>query len=74
MKVDGIVDIVSTFQKLIITIAINTIFIAMCDDLNIDKQQSNYALRKITAIIIRSSYYIFCMRNKPRANPDLLTY
>ena len=49
-------------------------FIAMCNDLNIDKQQLHYALRKITAIIIRSSYYIFCMRNKPWANPDLLTY
>jgi len=49
-------------------------FIAMCNDLNIDKQNLNYALRKITAIIIRSTYYIFCMRNKPWTNPDLLTY
>ena len=48
-------------------------FIAMCYDLNIDKQQLNYALRKITSII-RSSYYIFCMRNKLWTNPDLLTY
>ena len=49
-------------------------FIAMCNDHNIDKQNLNYALRKITAIIIRSTYYIFCMRNKPWTNPDLLTY
>ena len=49
-------------------------FIAMCNDLNINTQQLNYALRKITAIIIQSSYYIFCMRNKPWANPNLLTY
>ena len=49
-------------------------FIAMCNDLNIDKQNLNYALRKLTAIIIRSTYYIFCMRNKPWTNPDLLTY
>ena len=33
----------------------------------------NYAVRKITAIIIQSTYYIFCMRNKPWTNPDLLT-
>ena len=46
----------------------------MCNDLNIDKQSLNYALRKITAIIILSTYYIFCMRNKPWINPDLLTY
>ena len=49
-------------------------FIAMRNDLNIDKQNLNYVLRKITAIIIRSTYYIFCMRNKPWTNPDLLTY
>ena len=49
-------------------------FIAMCNDLNIDKQQLNYGLRKTTTIIIRSSYYIFCMRNKPWASPDLHTY
>ena len=47
-------------------------FIAMCNDLNINKQQLNYVLRKIIAIIIQSSYYIFCMRNKPWAN--LLNY
>ena len=49
-------------------------FITMCNDLNIDKQNLNYALRKITAIIIRSAYYIFCMRNKSWTKPDLLTY
>ena len=49
-------------------------FTAMCNDLTIDKQQLNYALRKITAIIIRSSHYIFCMRNKPWTNPNFLTY
>ena len=49
-------------------------FIDMCNDLNIDKQNLNYSLRKITAIIIRSTYFIFCMRNKPWTNRDLLTY
>ena len=52
----------------------NSFMAIMCNDLNIDKQQLNYALRKITAIIIRSSYYIFCLRNKLWTNPDLLAY
>ena len=49
-------------------------FIKMCNDLGIEKQHLNYILSKITAIIIRSTYYIFCMRNKSWTNPDLLTY
>ena len=49
-------------------------FIEMCNDLGIEKQHLNYILSKITAIIIRSTYYIFCMRNKSWTNPDLLTY
>ena len=27
-----------------------------------------------TSMIIRKTYYIFCMRNKPWTNPDLLSY
>ena len=49
-------------------------FIEMRNDLGIEKQHLNYILSKITAIIIRSTYYIFCMRNKSWTNPDLLTY
>ena len=49
-------------------------FIAMCNDLTINKQNFNYVLMKITTTIIRSTYYIFWMRNKPWTNLDLFTY
>ena len=38
-------------------------FIAMCNYHSTDKQHLYYALRQITAITIRSTYYIFRMRN-----------
>ena len=49
-------------------------FIQMCNDLNIEKKHLNYIIIKLTTIIIRTTYYIFCMRNKPWTNPDLLTF
>ena len=35
---------------------------------------TNYIITKLSTIIIRTTYYIFCMRNKPWTNPDLLSY
>ena len=49
-------------------------FIQMCSDLTIDKAHANYIITKLTTIIIRTTYYIFCMRNKPWTNPDRLSY
>ena len=49
-------------------------FIDMCKELEIDKQHTDFVVRKLSTIIIRSTYYIFCMRNKPWTNPDLLIY
>ena len=48
--------------------------IQMCSDLTIDKAHTNYIITKLSTIIIRTTYYIFCMRNKPWTNPDLLSY
>lgn len=48
--------------------------LSMCNDLDIDKKHLNYILQKVTTIIIRFIYYIFCMRNKIWTNPDLLVY
>ena len=31
-------------------------------------------ISKLSAIAIRTTYYIFCMRNKPWCNPELLSY
>ena len=49
-------------------------FIQMCKDLNIEKKHLNYIIIKLTTIIIRTTYYIFCMCNKPWTNPDFLTF
>ena len=49
-------------------------FTEKCNDLDVEKQHMKYILRKTTNIIIRSTYYIICMRNKPWTNPDLLVY
>ena len=49
-------------------------FIQMCSDLSIDKAHTNYIITKLSTIIIRTTYYIFCMRDKPWTNPDLLSY
>ena len=48
-------------------------FIQMCSDLTIDKAHTNYIITKLSTIIIRKTYYTFCMRNKPWTNPDLLS-
>ena len=39
-------------------------FIDMCDSLSIDHQQKRYLLSKLSSIFIRTTYYIFCCRNK----------
>ena len=50
------------------------LFIDMCKELEFDKQRTDFIVRKLSTIIIRSTYYIFCMHNKPWINPDLLIY
>ena len=47
-------------------------FIDTCKELEFDKQHTDFIVRKLSTIIIRSTYYIFCMRNKPWTNPDLI--
>ena len=49
-------------------------FIDMCKELEFDKQHTELIMRKLSTIIIRSTYNIFCIRNKPWTNPDLLIY
>ena len=40
-------------------------FIDMLKELDFEKPHINFAVQKLTTIIIGSTYYIFCMRNKP---------
>jgi hypothetical protein len=48
-------------------------FIEMLNDFGFRKQHQNYCIRRMTTIAIRTTYYIFCCRNKDRMNPELLT-
>ena len=45
-----------------------------CIDRGINDNDLNFIISKPSAIIIRSKYYIFCMRNKAFSNPELLSY
>ena len=49
-------------------------FIQMYTNLSIITGQTNYIITKSTSIIILTTYYTFCMRNKPWTIPDLLSY
>jgi hypothetical protein len=47
-------------------------FIDMLEHFNLDKPHARYVIKKIINIAIRSTYYIFCCRNKNWVNPDLM--
>ena len=49
-------------------------FFDMCKELGIEQSHLNYIAIEMTTIIIRTTYYIFCMRNKPWTDPELLSY
>ena len=49
-------------------------FLKLCMERGINNGDLNFIISKISIIIIRSTYYIFCMRNKPWPNPELLSY
>ena len=46
-------------------------FFKMCDSFSIDQQQKQYLISKLSNIAIRTTYYIFCCKNKPWTNPEL---
>ena len=47
-------------------------FLQMCHDIGIDKHHLNFIATKLSTIIIRTTYYIFCMRNKPWGHCSIL--
>ena len=49
-------------------------FIKMCTELGFDNHHLRFIISKLSTIIIRTTYYIFCMRNKSWCNPELLSY
>ena len=49
-------------------------FIDMLERINLDNKHAKYIIKKIISIAIRSTYYIFCCRNKEWTNPDLMKF
>jgi len=49
-------------------------FLEMLEDLDFQKKQKVYVTKKIIQIAIRSTYFIFCKRNKVWENPDLMKF
>ena len=47
-------------------------FLDMLNDLGFDKRHQHFAIRKIMSIVIRTTYYTFCCRDKDWSNPELL--
>ena len=50
-----------------------TSFFSLLNELSFDKTIQKRVIMKAMTISIRSSYFIFCQRNKPWSNPDLST-
>ena len=48
-------------------------FLEMLNTLGMEKMQQQFCIKKMMSIAIRSSYYIFCCRNKDWSKPDLLS-
>ena len=49
-------------------------FLSLLQDLSFDKVKQRRIIMKTINIAIRSTYYIFCQRNKPWNNPELLNF
>ena len=52
----------------------STAFLKMLEDMHLDKAHIKYLIRRIINIAIRSTYYVFCCRNKEWTKPDLLKF
>ena len=47
-------------------------FMKMMNDLDMGDNYQQHCIRKMISIAIRSTYYIFCYRNKEWSNPELI--
>ena len=46
----------------------------MLDKIGFEKKHQDFCVKRMTTIAIRTTYFIFCRRNKEWENPILLTY
>ena len=51
-----------------------TMFDIGFDKIGFDKKQQDFCVKRMTTIAIRTTYFIFCSRNKEWGNPTLLSY
>ena len=51
-----------------------SLLLMLDDDLHIEKSAQSYIIKNVVNKAIRSTYYVFCCRNKPWNNPDLLDF
>ena len=49
-------------------------FMEMLNDLGFEDSYKKYCIKRMTTIAIRTTYYIFCCRNKDWSDPELLTF
>ena len=47
-------------------------FLEMLNDLRLDKRHQQYCIKRMITTAIRSTYYIFCCRNREWSNPELM--
>ena len=52
----------------------STDFLEMLKDAGFDIQHQNFLIRRMINVAIRSTYFIFCRRNKDWDSPELLKF
>ena len=76
-------DLSSPYNKVFINVSMGALgvmgascdpFLSLLQDLSFDKVTQRRIIMKTINIAIRSTYYIFCQRNKPWNNPELLNF
>ena len=48
--------------------------LCMFDKLGFDKKEQDFCVKRMTTIALRTTYFIFCSKNKEWENSDLLSY
>ena len=72
--IDIIIIVIITISTLGVFDSSSVDFLAMLEDLKCDQTWRHYVVKKIMAIAVRTSHYVFCRRNKDWDNPELMTF
>ena len=52
----------------------STLFLKMCNDNGIDTHYLTFIISQMSTIVIPTTYYISCIRNRPWCDPELQSY